>query len=524
MKRTKDKIEDFEEYIFDVIEPPPQPQNPLKANPDILENINQIRRNPQLRANEKHKAVSEIIINDLMMKGQFYRTKENRLFWMDMIKYVLFDIEKEEFNYIFFYKYDLNVTTQEGKFVYQEIKNYCFNEGLKTNVYKFVHYNREKNILYKFDNKDKIFKISGDKIEVTPNGTDRILFEREYEAEPIVPTYTNNKPLFHYLFENMNFEGEYVEQLFLFKHWFFSLFFPELFDTKPICLLYGVKGSGKSLALRYILKIFYGLKANVFILTDKEDDFISSLSNNYFLAIDNADEYIRYLNNYLASISTGTAIKKRKFYTTNEELTIYPRVFVAVTARTPHFRRDDVADRLLIFKVRRYDEFESENELLNNIYKHRSEIWGDILTELNIIVKKLGQNTGEGIKTVFRLADFYVFVRRQLNETEIKNFDEIINKVIRSQTDYVSEDEPLFEALNIYMKDKFEESLTTGEWFHILKEISDQNKIAWYKSSRSFGMKVRNLIAELNSYYDVQEIPIRSNKKILEIKQKVVKD
>ena len=110
------------------------------------------------------------------------------------------------------------------------------------------------------------------------------------------------------------------------------------------------------------------------------------------------------------------------------------------------------------------------------------------------------------------------------NETEIKKFDEIINNVIRSQTDYVSEDEPLFEALNIYMKDKTEESLTTGEWFHILKEIADQNKIAWYKSSRSFGIKVRNLIAELNSYYDVQEIPIRSNKKLLKIKQKVVKD
>ncbi len=222
----------------------------------------------------------------------------------------------------------------------------------------------------------------------------------------------------------MNFEGDfYVEQLFLFKHWFFCLFFPELFDTKPICLLYGVKGSGKSLALRYVLKIFYGRKANVFILIGKEDDFISSLSNNYFLAIDNADEYIRYLNNYLASISTGTAIKKRKFYTTNEEITIYPKVFVAVTARTPHFRRDDVADRLLIFKVSRYEEFEAENELINNIYKYRSEMWGDILTELNDIIKKLGQNTGEGIKTIFRLADFYVFVRRQLaDEIEIRRF------------------------------------------------------------------------------------------------------
>ncbi|KKK89435.1 hypothetical protein LCGC14_2733130 [marine sediment metagenome] len=254
--------------------------------------------------------------------------------------------------------------------------------------------------------------------------------------------------------------------------------------------------------------------------------FISSLSNNYFLAIDNADEYIRYLNNYLASISTGTAIKKRKFYTTNEEITIYPRVFVAVTARTPHFRRDDVADRLLIFKVSRYEEFEAENELINNIYKYRSEMWGDILTELNDIIKKLGQNTGEGIKTIFRLADFYVYVRRQLaDETEIRRFDKIIKRVMQSQTDYVSEDEPLFEAMNIYMKDRVEESLTTGEWFHVLKEIADNNKIAWYKSSRSFGMKVRNLISELNSYYDVQEIPIRSNKKLLKIKQKtMVKD
>ena len=522
MKETK---ENFEEYIFDITKIPPKPNNPLKANKDILENIKQIQKNSQLRVNEKHKDISTLIINDLMVEGQFYHTKENRMFWMDMIKHVLFDIEKEDFNYKFFYKYDLNITTQEGKFIYQEIKNYCFNEGLKTNVYKFAYYDKDKNILYKFDNKNKIFKINGENILVVPNGNDGVLFEKENEAEPIVPSYTNNNYLNNHLFENMNFEGNYVEQLFLFKHWFYCLFFPELFDTKPICLLYGVKGSGKSLALRYIQKIFYGRKANVFILTDKEDDFISSLSNNYFLAIDNADEYIRYLNNYLASISTGTAIKKRKFYTTNEEITIYPRVFVAVTARTPHFRRDDVADRLLIFKVSRYEEFEAENELLNNIYKYRSEMWGDILTQLNVIIKKLGQNTGEGIKTVFRLADFYVYVRRQLaDETEIRRFDKIIKRVMQSQTDYVSEDEPLFEAMNIYMKDRVEESLTTGEWFHVLKEIADNNKIAWYKSSRSFGMKVRNLISELNSYYDVQEIPIRSNKKLLKIKQKVVKD
>ncbi len=277
----KRKEENFEEYIFDITEIPPKPNNPLKANKDILENIKQIQKNSQLRVNEKHKDISTLIISDLMVEGQFYHTKENRMFWMDMIKHVLFDIEKEDFNYKFFYKYDLNITTQEGKFIYQEIKNYCFNEGLKTNVYKFAYYDKDKNILYKFDNKNKIFKINGENILVVPNGNDGVLFEKENEAEPIVPTYSDNNYLYNHLFENMNFERDYVEQLFLFKHWFYCLFFPELFDTKPICLLYGVKGSGKSLALRYILKIFYGRKANVFILTDKEDDFISSLSNNY---------------------------------------------------------------------------------------------------------------------------------------------------------------------------------------------------------------------------------------------------
>jgi hypothetical protein len=135
-----------------------------------------------------------------------------------------------------------------------------------------------------------------------------------------------------------------------------------------------------------------GKDGDVESITKDEKNFIALITHEHFVALDNVDEYIPWLSDNLAKCSTGQRIPMRMLYKTNELITFHPRVFLGLTARTPNFRRDDVADRLLIFKVKRFDNFKPQSELVREIYDRRQTIWGNILTELNYIVKKIGEN------------------------------------------------------------------------------------------------------------------------------------
>ena len=503
--------------------------NEEKANFTVLSCIESIKKDGSDRykidKEQRYFDIAGLVYDDLFSKGRFYQHKEGNyllLYWYDVVKNKLHEIQSEYFIKLFYWKYDLLTTTQLGKSVYSIISNRCFNEGREITPRRFSYYDDEKNILYRFNNDNMIFKLDGKNIETIANGKDGIFFETEYDAEPIEPVFTDNDLLNSLLFDQINFnstkELTYTDMHFLFKHWFYSIFFPELFQTKPITLLWGEKGSGKTSLFQVIKKILTGKLGDVENTPAKIDDFIPLITSQHFIAMDNVDGYIKWLNDMLAQCSTGMAITLRKLYKTNVPIRFHPRVFIGITSRDPRFRRDDVADRLLIFKVKRFDRFTPQSEIMETIYENRNELWGDILTELNKRVKVLSEKKEKKISSPFRLADFYSFVKK--TSSDGSNIDSIFKKMSKSQDDYVLENEPIFEFLNIYMDTLFEETMSTGKWYKKGQEIMEENKLDWYKTSRSFGIHLRSIMTELNSYYNAKLTDGPKNTKNLTIKIK----
>ncbi len=455
-----------------------------------------------------HERIFAAIIGEMIKKGRFYKTKEPRFFWFENEKFKLYDMDTEEFISWFRFQY-------AGEGNYKNVSDYCRQVGSYVDIYKFVYYDKKKNVLYKFDNANMVFKLDGETREVVPNGTNGILFEVERGAEVIKSKGTKEKFLKGLIFNGTNFdiedENERKEQLFMFECWFYSLFFPELMQTKPIALWWGEKGSGKTFILQMLLKIFYGEIADVITLTQDEKDFVTKIVNTYFCAIDNADEYIKWLANYLATGATSGIIPIRKLYANSEILHYRLRLFFAITARTPKFRRDDVADRLLIFKVRRFTKFEGAEELTENVMNHRAELWDNIFNKLNFIIKKLGENDGKGLATMFRIADWYKFVRRIIPENQTAFFDKIIDKTIEAQEDYASETEPLLEVLALYMEDLrirmevVEEDHTSGEWHTILSNFANEKHLTFYKRANTTGAKFNLFEMALKRIYNIKK-------------------
>jgi hypothetical protein len=207
-------------------------------------------------------------------RGKYYKTSGNRFFWFDSVCLRLFDIESEEFKRWFGFYYEMNKKTPDGKYYHQQILDYCSELGNKTEIFTFAYYDQGNNILYKYNNADMMFKLDGEEIKFVPNGTDGVLFEKEGNADKIEPSDWEGNLLEEFIFNTMNFEGDENKkerQKYLFRYWFYGLFFPELFNVKPLCLLWGIKGSGKSFALRFFLKLFYGGKTDVLSVSKNKE-------------------------------------------------------------------------------------------------------------------------------------------------------------------------------------------------------------------------------------------------------------
>ncbi len=175
----------------------------------------------------------------------------------------------------------------------------------------------------------------------------------------------------------------------LFLVWFYSLFFPELFPTRPILAVIGERGSGKTISLRKVGQLLFGPSFNVMQLTDDPKDFDAAVTHDPFVAVDNSDTKVPWLDDRLAVVATGGSVKRRELYTTNRLVEFPVRAFVGVTSRTPHFRREDVADRLLLFYVKRFEMFVPESKILNELQVRRDEVLTEVVSHLHEIVRAL---------------------------------------------------------------------------------------------------------------------------------------
>jgi len=215
----------------------------------------------------------------------------------------------------------------------------------------------------------------------------------------------------------------------------------------------------------------------------------------------------------LAEVATGSQITLRKYYTENEEVIYRPKCFISINARTPHFKRDDVMDRLLPFKVKRFQNFVGEEYLTPQLLEARDLIWSDMIDQLNPIVDYLLHHDDQDFKSKFRMADFANFgwklARAQSPDRPAEAGDEwgeIIDKLGQAQTEELLSDNAIFMCLEHWLEDESNHGrpLPTSNLFQELSDISETYSIGLpYKSARSFGRQMVQLRSNLETYYQI---------------------
>ena len=298
------------------------------------------------------------------------------------------------------------------------------------------------------------------------------------------------------------------EQRALFSVWLFSLFFESMLPTKPIQFFQGEKGSGKSSCQRMVGRWLFGPKFDVTpVLAQKEDAFVTAVVNEYFVAFDNVDATIPWLPDRLSSVSTGQRILLRKYYTAAEQEVHYPKCYISINARTPNFKRDDVADRMLIFSLDRVEHFKPESRLMDQIDNNRHLLWSSFIDSLNKVVAHL-QRDKEMLTSFFRMADFATLgwkVCKALTG-EGQSFISILQKMDDEQKEFLMADDPFTELLEMWVEgNPLHSRISSTQLMGQMKLLADEIGVSLgFRSAVAFGRHLKNNLTSLRRRFDIQ--------------------
>ncbi len=472
-----------------------------------------------------------LIISDLRSRGEFYHDTSSAYFFLRSTKRLI-TINKEDLDFsLTVSKYGLNAS--EGLFRYLEkaLISEAFQHGMATTVHRLSYFNAETSMLYIFDHESQIYRISPNRIDLIDNGADGVLFLADRKAQAFhadIKGEPNTNLLRTLLFEPVNFATDTLtpdERRLLYAYYFFATFFESIMPTKPILAFVGPKGAGKSCTIRKQIKLLFGPDHDLTALTEDPRDFDAVTSAFSFVCFDNVDGRSKWLCDKLAAHATGISQGKRQLHTTNTLAEFPARCFLAITARTPKFRRDDVADRLLIMKVDRYQSFKAEADVLADVLEQRDQLWTEIVFTLQKIVSALEAEKTTRIEQDLRMGDFGTFclkVAKHIRPWGQEIVKGIFRKLMREQSYFTLEDDPLFDLLLEWAGDPVNKGLpvSSQDLHRGLKNLAGARDIQFTYNPRQFGQRMANIKSNLSEFFNITERPGGGHKKIYTFKVK----
>lgn len=386
--------------------------------------------------------------------------------------------------------------------IYEQMRTHTLNHGLSAELRRFAAYNKSTQASYISTYSGQMWKIDGsDQPEKIDTGEDGIFFIDDDHGIPIEPEYGANGVLLEKL-TSLNFENgpggitADVQRRFM-TVWMFAQAFPDLLPDKPIILLEGLKGSGKTTAVLLIQLALTGRHKLLSISKDQEKEFGVLLLRSPICVFDNMDTYIDWLPDQIARYCTGGSFAKRKLFTDDDEVEIHPKSFIAITSRNPSsFRRDDVVDRLMIVRLKRYDgDFLREEKLISDIENNRAALLGEWMWYVDKIVAAIKNGAIDDAKTEkWRMASFAAFTRVVGRVLEWSNdeIEEMLDTMQIERDLFEGEGDALLEVLQDWINYRPKNlpspvghEYTLYELFKILSNSALGKGITFYKHHKT---------------------------------------
>lgn len=474
-------------------------------------------RAQRISAMEQAQQVTTLILAQTQNEGGFFvHANDGRTYYYDGEENNLYSmgLPKEpnrEFLALMYNRYGLVRSETMSRHVFDQLDAIALQRGKQLDVHRFAYWDGGRENLFISQYNGRVWRLDGKNITSIPNGQE-VLFVDDDCGEPITPVIGNHKLLVKTLINDLQFLHDPStalsppSQAALLTSWLFALPFAELLPGTPLLLLEGEKGSGKTTAVERIQLTLFGRLYNK-LLSKSEKDFSVTLLRSPICLLDNIDNYVKWLPNAVAAYATGSEWSHRQLFTDDAQVTIKPRSWIAVTTRNPSsFRRDDVADRCIVFKFARREQrsgYLRVHELRNKILADRDMLYGEWLWHLNNIVKRLREAPLSNPPSQHRLADYAALTYTIADATAIDRptLDKAFQELQVERDTLTLDSDPLSALIGIWIdKGNAGRPVTARELYKELSMLActeepDFDRI--YKSTHSLAARLRNSASAL---------------------------
>ena len=432
---------------------------------DIAATIQLIRKGiGEYKGNKQFEVNSEIVFElklHLDSIGKFYFDKMYAYYLNSDSKELIILKSKDRRTELFLSQFGLFPLEKEYQYSLKALELHALKYGTEAKVHSFTHYCRETNTIYLFDQDKHVYKITNHDIAKVSNGTDSILFFNKTGSKPFELTSLGKQPetnLFHDLLlvplkftEAALSSEEYCQIIYL---WFLSIFMPDLFPTKSILAVIGEHKSGKTTFIRSLGRVLSGSTFQVTLLPSDVRSFDILLANSHYVAIDNADSPVSWLEDRIATVATGGTVQVRRLYSNSDLCELEISTYLAISSRTPRFRRPDIADRCLIIPLERMKGLETELDIQDEVIENRDTILTEIAFRLQDVLLALEEQEDMKYQSQFRMADFGLFaLKLAKHEGKQDQMLNILEKLCVKQEEFTAEGEPIIDILEIWLRD-----------------------------------------------------------------------
>lgn len=439
-------------------------------------------------------------------------------------------IEGVEMSRLVWSRLNINPSDDFSRYFRHFMHLHALTNGEKVEMQQFAFYDRDRNVVLVDCGGGRVLRLDGGEPKTIRNSQEGALFEQPAGHRPWKYVKNHGSPLRKFL-EDFSFSDTHEhtplsasEQRLMFLLWCLSVFFRSVQRVKPILLLTGHTRSGKSATGRIVGWIFIGRDFDMKLTTrEKEDGFQAAVTNNFLFGYDNVDTRIPWLEDALCTAADGVYVTKRQLHTTNTEASYRPNCHIMITARTPTFRRPDVANRTVIaHMVPRQDvgmKDPGDDALELWVRKHRDQLMSEFVDRVNAALRVPEQ---DGSDSPIRSADFWAIAKRFSVAMGLEDqVRAIFTKLSVAQAKFATEQHPIIDVLKDWLEKPGPDKTpinagrrcTTRELFRDCQEIASlQRKDLRAENEVSFGAQLKELMDAAKLHFNINRVDVRGGK------------
>jgi hypothetical protein len=293
-----------------------------------------------------------------------------------------------------------------------------------------------------------------------------------------------------------------------------------LIVEKPILQIMGPSGSGKTTLLEVIGRTLFGPEFRVERLSEDVKEFENAVINNDFLAIDNTTGIPKKIRSLICQTVTGFRVTRRELYTTMEQVQRPATATLALAGITKMLNETETANRSIDINIKERPSGEniSEQDLHNNIDCERSELMGELLVRVQMVLKALDAESDYTPRTSLRLAGFAsIILRVARHEGWEAEAQALIDTWHEEQTEAALEGEDVAEAMTIWMsRSEWKPTTMTAEQLNreLLRvaQLNSMGQTSWEGNAHYLGIRLQRSRSSYRRRFGMQIVPEKHTK------------